>query len=295
MSKEVIANLKKQIFDLHTQVSSLKDLVSSIEFSDYTVNENSILMAIKDKSWPQAVEPALICDPNNETEKLERSRGIIEVYLDDPVKDKKVLDFGCGDGHLVAVGSEFAAKIIVGYDINSNKCWDGFKLSESQKLTTSWDEVVANAPYDFVVAFDVLDHLENDSIVDCLNKIKSVMHAQSKAYVRFHPYTSRHATHLYQNINKAFLHLFMSEDEIKQNFPEATPMKSIKITKPLATYEKYIQESGLKVVNRREVTENVEDFFTKDDKAKVIMKSLDFEFFPKFQLGLCFVDYVLKL
>ena len=72
-------------------------------------------------------------------------------------------------------------------------------------------------------------------------------------------------------------------------------MKSIKITKPLATYEKYIQESGLKVVNRREVTENVEDFFTKDDKAKVIMKSLDFEFFPKFQLGLCFVDYVLKL
>ena len=87
----------------------------------------------------------------------------------------------------------------------------------------------------------------------------------------------------------------MSEDEIKQNFPEATPMKSIKITKPLATYEKYIQESGLKVVNRREVTENVEDFFCKDDKSKVIMKHLEFDAFPKFQLSLCFVDYVLKL
>jgi 2-polyprenyl-3-methyl-5-hydroxy-6-metoxy-1,4-benzoquinol methylase len=295
MSKEVIANLKKQIFDLHTQVSSLKDLVSSIEFSDYNVNQNTILMAIRDKSWPQAVEPALICDPNNETEKLERSRGIIEVYLDDPIKDKKVLDFGCGDGHLVAVGSEFGTKTIIGYDINSNKSWEGFKLSESQKLTTSWDDVVANAPYDFVVAFDVLDHLENDSIVDCLNKIKSVMHPQSKLHIRFHPYTSRHATHLYQNVNKAFVHLFMSEDEIKQNFPEATPIKSIKITKPLATYEKNIQESGLKVVNRREITENVEDFFTKDDKARIIMKHLNFDAFPKFQLSLCFVDYVLKL
>ena len=88
MSKEVIANLKKQIFDLHTQVSNLKDFVSSLDFNNYSVDQNSILLDINSKSWPQAVEPALICDPNNETEKIERSKGIIEVYLYDSIKDK---------------------------------------------------------------------------------------------------------------------------------------------------------------------------------------------------------------
>lgn len=294
MSKEVIANLKKQIFDLHTQVSNLKDFVSSLDFNNYSVDQNSILLDINSKSWPQAVEPALICDPNNETEKIERSKGIIEVYLDDSIKDKKILDFGCGEGHLISSSAEFGPKMVVGYDVNQNKTWAGFNLNDSQKLTTTWEEVVANAPYDYVIAFDVLDHLENETPINCLKKIKSVMNTNSKLYVRFHPYTSRHATHLYQGLNKAFVHLFMTEDEIKQQYPDLKPTKCEKITRPLATYEKYIQEAGFKVLNRREVTENVEDFFANQDRSNIICKHLEFDSFPKFQLSLCFVDYVLK-
>lgn len=295
MSKDVILNLRKQINDLHSQITTLKDLVSSINFNEYTIDQNKILTNIKDNSWPLAVEPALICDPNNESEKIERSKGIIEVYLDDPIKDKKVLDFGCGEGHLIEVSKEFNPKMTVGYDIVESKNWSSFVLGQNQKLTTSWDDVVANAPYDYILAFDVLDHLENDTPVECLNKIRKVMDANSKLYVRFHPYTSRHATHLYQNVNKAFIHLFMTDDEISQEFPDAKPTKSLKITKPIASYEKFIQEAGLKIVNRRDVTENVEDFFTKPDKSAILCKQLEFNSFPKFQLGLCFVDYILKI
>lgn len=295
MSKEIIANLKKQINELHSQITNLKNLFSTINFNDYSIDQNSILLDIKDKSWPQAVEPALICDPNNESEKLERSKGIIEVYLDDSIKDKKVLDFGCGEGHLIEVGKEFSPKKIIGYDIVDSKNWASFTLGESQKITTSWDDVVANAPFDFILAFDVLDHLENETPVEALKKIKKCMDVNSKLYVRFHPYTSRHATHLYQGLNKAFIHLFMTDDEIKQEFPDLKPTKSLKITKPIATYEKFIQEAGFKVLNRREVTEHVEDFFAATDKSKIICKNLEFDTFPKYQLGLCFVDYVLKI
>lgn len=294
MSKEVISNLKKQILDLHTQVSNLKEFVNSLDFSNYIIDQNSIIMDINSKSWPQAVEPALICDPNNESEKIERSKGIIEVYLDDSIKDKKVLDFGCGEGHLISAASEFAPKTVIGYDIVQNNSWSSFKLSENQKLTTSWDDVLAHAPYDFVVAFDVFDHLENESPVACLKKIKSVMNSNSKLYVRFHPYCSRHATHLYQGLNKAFIHLFLTDEEVKQQYPDLKPTICQKVTRPLATYEKYIQESGFKVLNRREVTENVEDFFATPERSKIICKNLEFDSFPKFQLGLCFVDYVLK-
>lgn len=243
--------------------------------------------------WPDAVNKNLICDPNSNQDKIERGRGIVELMIEEDLNGLKVLDFGCGEGHCAMVSAEYGTSLSVGYDIKEDEYW---KTVEKPNLlmTTNWEQVVASGPYDTIIVFDVLDHSITENPTEVLKKINQVLKPDGKVYMRCHPWISRHATHLYHDINKAYVHLVFSENEMDSLVSDSKfSEKSIQVTRPLMTYGKHIEDAGLKIANRRDITEKVEPFFKVPLIQNRIMRNTGFTELPEFQMSLQFLDYVL--
>jgi 2-polyprenyl-3-methyl-5-hydroxy-6-metoxy-1,4-benzoquinol methylase len=251
--------------------------------------------ALNSDKWPEAVNPNLICDPASDTDKLERGRGIIELMIEEDLKGLKFLDYGCGEGHTPFLATEYSTEMSVGYDPKRQDQWTKFEAKPNFLLTDNFEEIQQHAPYDIIVLFDVIDHVKAESPEALLGKVKSLLKDDGKVYMRCHPLTSRHATHLYHELNKAFVHLVFTPEEIQQLVPNAKYVEeSIGVKYPLRTYHGYLDAVGLNSVNRRDITEKVEPFFKIPKIAERIIQQGNFSEFPEFQMSLQFVDFVLK-
>jgi 2-polyprenyl-3-methyl-5-hydroxy-6-metoxy-1,4-benzoquinol methylase len=286
----------------------VKRATAPVPAADPVVGEGSELdsfdklrEALNSPKWPDAVNKNLVCDPSSERDKVERGRGILELMIEEDLNELKVLDAGCGEGHCAFLAHEFGTKLSVGYDIKSYPTWDKFfvgkdkGLQEKVMFTQDFDRVIANAPYDVVMVFDVIDHIEKEDPATFLTKVAKQLAPSGKLYLRLHPWTSRHGTHLYHDLNKAFVHLVFTEEELRQLIPYSKYEEpSIKVCTPINTYENIIKQSGLKIVRRREIQEKVEPFFKIPKIAERIQRTTKFDKFPEYQLGMQFIDYILQ-
>ena len=257
--------------------------------------------ALMSPKWPEAVNKNLVCDPTSDRDKNERGRGILELMIEEDLNGLKFADLGCGDGHCAFLAQEFGAKLSVGYDIKQYPSWTKFFEGKDPELlnkvvfTQDFDVVSNKGPYDIILLFDVLDHIDKEEPTVLLTKAASVLSDTGKIYMRTHPWTSRHATHLYHELNKAFIHLVFTEEELRQIVPYSKYEEpSIKIASPISSYENMIKQAKLKIVHRREIQEKVEPFFKIPKIAERITKNTKHDKFPEFQLGLQFIDYVIQ-
>jgi 2-polyprenyl-3-methyl-5-hydroxy-6-metoxy-1,4-benzoquinol methylase len=263
-----------------------------------TLNEDldtfeKLKKALESERWVEAVNPNLVIDLNSDFDKVERGRGIIELMIEENLKGLNFLDFGCGEGFSTNYAAEIGANIAVGYDV-ANKKWDNFVSKDNMAFTTSFDDVVNKGPYDVVIAYDVIDHPINEHPLDLVKKMASVLKPDGKIYLRTHPFTSRHATHLYYDLNKSYLHLVFREDELKQLVPASKEqLNNFGVIYPLKTYKGYFGEAGLKVLNERMIKDQVEPFFKIPKVAERIMERLKVNQFPEFQLSIQFIDFCL--
>jgi len=252
-------------------------------------------MSVKDillsNQWPEAVNPLLICNISDESDKLERAEGILEFFINDDLQSKKFLDFGCGEGHLTKIASQKRTKISWGYDITES--W------AAGNLTTNWDQIKQDAPFDIICLYDVVDHIEIETVDDIMKKLREVSNVDTKIYIRCHPWCGRHAGHLYDQINKAFVHVVFTEEELKDM--GYTTTKITKIIHPITTYEGWF-EPHFKIAKRDILTTPVEPFFKNNDliKNRIVSHwkgSGDpvARQWPDFQLRQSFLDYILNL
>lgn len=168
--------------------------------------------------------------------------------LSAPLKDKNVLDFGSCDGalsQLVAV--RLRAKQVVSYDVNLCR---HSSLSDPSVINTDNLKLVQQmAPYDAILANDVIDHLANPS--HWLRTMRGlVREGDGRVFLRCHPYTSRNGTHIGEQLNRSHLHLVFTEQEL------ATFGISGRFTQRILdaqkTYRSMFEDSGFKVVRERE-------------------------------------------
>lgn len=246
---------------------------------------------LKSNQWPAAVPDDLICS-ETDAEKEERAKGILSMTALS-LAGKKFLDFGCGEGHLVKVAAG-TTKLAVGYDIVSagGLTWeDGDPL-----LTTDFEKVKAQGPFDCVLLHDVLDHCENP--VAALKQVASVCSASTEIHVRCHPFVARHGSHLYKQINKAWVGLIFTASEL-----ESLGYKPTEFVKPVLfpvnTYKQWFNEAGLRVVQEDMVRGDVEPFFSTHPIIRTRLINLFRPFtnssdFPSWQISQHFDDFILR-
>lgn len=261
--------------------------------------ESYIPYLLNDSRWPSAVDPLLIADPTSEPDKLSRAHAILNMVVTDPItKNTRFLDFGCGEGHIVHSASE-KAEFSAGYDIKSHE-WN-FPKADNMVLTTNFEDVAKHAPYSTVLIYDVLDHVASEEeAIKCLSMVNSILADNGRVFLRCHPWCSRHGTHLYQKLNRAYVHMCLDEVALKNLGYEGLP--TLKIIHPLQTYNKWIVEAGLKAINNTVVREVVEPFFQEAVIANLIKAHWKTSYdenlssgrrFPYFQCEQQFVDYIL--
>lgn len=292
-----LLNLKKALNEepqevtAQSQMTPMTPMSQQIEQTEDYDSFESLKSAVHSDKWPSAVNPNLICDPNSSQDKEERARGIIELMIEQDLKGTKFLDYGCADGAVVNLSKEYETELSVGYDL-AQRNW----IQVTGAFNTyDFEQVKANGPYDVILLFDVIDHLQSETPVQVLSKVKDLLKDDGRIYMRCHPITSRHATHLYHEMNKAYLHLVFTPEELKQVVPSSSHEETNNGPKfPIMGYNNYIKEVGLKVVNRRDLTEKVESFFKIPKIADRICKTLGSDSFPDFQMSLQFIDFVLS-
>jgi len=255
--------------------------------SEYEKTLEDVRDLIKNKNWPQAIDPELICD-NDEKTKY-RANGILDVLVCEPIINKKILDFGCGEGHIIPASKSRDAALILGYDIDESK----YKF-DSDNFTSNFKNVIERGPYDIIILHDVLDHATDISPGQILNQCKNVVSNDGRIYIRNHPWCARHGGHLYLNKNLSFLHLILDEFELMR--VEGLQVEhNQKVTMPLETYRKWIAEAGLIIKHEMTLKTEVEDFFLNPSAIRERLNKhwVDSDSIKNF-MEIDFVEYVLE-
>lgn len=270
------------------EFNSIIDSQSDAYLTAYFRLPSNPIDILLSKFWPRAVYDQLIV--NTEDQAIRRAKSIISTYCHINSKSR-FLDFGCGESRCVEYANE-VAKISVGYDITRHTSW------KDDLNTTDWAKIIINSPFDIILLYDVIDHVSEDKIDECMQLIKSVSTEDTIIKIRCHPWTSPHGGHTYEKINKAFAHLFLHEDDLEKY--QTCYVR--KLTDPIKSYEQLFEKHGLQVVDKRiHATDwgldDSLDFFNEHDMINHL-RSMGIQVAKdctKSDLNISFVDYDLRV
>lgn len=241
---DVIANDASglaQLQELHRKHGG-HHLAVTLQLPDTT---EAVLDLMQTRLWPDAVPSSMIV--RDDQGKKIRAMSVVSSFVGQPLNGKRFLDFGCEEGHCVVEAAKHGATAM-GYDVVRSPAW-------GDNCTDSLEAVDAAAPFDVILAYDVLDHIaDNKTRFQMLKRLRQWLAPGGKIYVRCHPFTSRHGTHLYYTLNKAYAHLVLPKGH-DGGVPTA------EILAPVATYTKWFQDSGLNVAKQVFTRQDPEPFF----------------------------------
>jgi SAM-dependent methyltransferase len=140
----------------------------------------------------------------------------------------------------------------------------------------------ANTSFDVVLLYDTLDHITDQ--VNYLKDIAQKTSEQGRIYVRCHPWSSRHGTHLYHQKNKAFLHLFLTSDELASLNLIEKPTFHAEVS---STYQRWFKDAGLKVLSTEIIETPVEPIFSQLIARGILDNNKE--------MNISFVDYILSV
>lgn len=272
--KESLELLKRSregefLWQLHLLKEEVQDLKTHLrryglqEASKYENELKALKEELTSDRWPAAVEEEMVC--LTEEQIRLRAEGILNIVVGEDLANRTFLDFGCGSGHVAALAQERGATV-VGYDIDRSR----WKL-ESPILTDDFEEVRKRGSYEIILLHDVLDHIQGVDPITALQQIRSVMNRESRIYVRNHPWCSRHGGHVYEDINKAFVHLVFDDVELTRVCGcQAT--HNVKVSRPLDTYRHWFSAANLEIKSEIAIRREVEKFFLEPTHAAQRLK-----------------------
>lgn len=203
--------------------------------------------------WPEAVPSFLANKEPSKQDQVNRANAVLDMMLDRNVEGLSFLDYGCGEGWITQEIINRGVGESWGFDLVGHDRWSEL---DGPMMTTKPDQLRAGH-FDIIMLYDVLDHAEDPMAV--MTHVNKLLRRDGVAYVRCHPWTSKHATHLYkQGVNKAYLHLFLKWHEIA-DLIQGDPMFTRMEKNPVEAYHWWFNSFDVK--KERMVREPVSDFF----------------------------------
>jgi hypothetical protein len=231
--------------------------------------------------WPDAVPGFLISNPTP-AGILKRARAVLNMCDLTNLEGRHFLDFGCGDASIVKEAMERRAASSTGFDIVEDwKEEDGILLTTNYKL-------LKQGHYDTILLYDVLDHSRNP--VQVLQQIRELVSDRGEVKVRCHPFTSKHANHVYRTFNKAYSHFFLSSEALKDHDP--LPVYRMTGVVPTEQYKKWFNENGFEVRKETIDRQSPDPVCLKNIPRGEIKAIINHEDYQKI-LEIQFVDYTL--
>ena len=209
-----------------------------------------------DQEWPLAVDPKYII--YTEDQKIERASRILRVYIQESLHGKCFLDWG-NDEYVIAETSKIAKHVC------------GYRHDLDEK-------------FDIILLYDVIDHLKDEEQIDnVISEIIRLSHQGTTIHLRCHPWTSRHATHGYYELNKAFAHFFTKLGK-----------DTIKIIRPIEYYKKLFNRFSM--IEYKQHIYSLEPFFLAQPFVDIFETILDGDAeWQKYYLSVQFIDYKLRI
>lgn len=262
--------------------------IEKVEIEEPIVNrQNYIDNLMSMDSWPEIMPQHLIVTPNDEDQK-HRASSVLDMILNESIEGLNCLDYGCGEGWITKEFKKRGAKEAVGYDLQKDEKWESFTGID---FVTSVNDL-PKKHFDIILLYDVLDHCVDTESV--MNNILMLLKDTGVVYVRCHPWTSKHATHLIkQGLNKAYIHMFLSWSEI-ESLTGKKPVFTRKEKDPMRSYMWWFRD--FKVEKQTKITEPVSDFFKNKEIKDMLSKEQDVSNIEEFlkNMSLQFVDFKLR-
>ncbi len=246
---EHVTHFLRQLLDEEKRITPppATEIERLSEFTD-------LRLMTKSDIWPDAIDPELIGGDSAE-DKANRAEGILRDFVKIDLTGKRFLDYGCGDGFVAAAAAaNHGTALSVGYDPVATGWESHPPMPHKLTLTTH----LADNEFDVVLLHDVLDHASDP--LELLQQAKLSKKLDGKIFVRCHPWASRHGTHLYRKLNKAYLQLVFTESELI-----AMGYKGEKVIRPLdpvSQYRRLFAEMDLQIVEESTISQPVDAFFT---------------------------------
>lgn len=214
----------------------IKDLKIKIDDS-----RRDILLKIFDSElWPESIsQSAIVSTPEA---RRKRASTILTQFIKTSLTGIKFLDYGCGDGDCASAAFDYGAEGF-GYDIAKSNEWKNQKGFFSDNI----DDIIKKGPYDVIMLYDVVDHMIGSDTRDSFETLNKLLKPSSIIYMRCHPYSSRHGSHLYKTLNKAYAHLFLTEKEITDRGGKSE--KTFQIINPDVVYKAMFNYSDLSITS----------------------------------------------
>lgn len=277
--------LKNEIYEIKAQLSTISDQLEKLgldKIDKYELQMNFIKNKIQ-KEWPIAIDHDYF-----NIDKKTRAESIVDMVIMEHLQGIKFLDYKCDTGHIAKEASNRGTTLSVGYDDTQE--WE-FSNSENLFYTCNFEDVRQKGPFDVVLLYDVLDHAINPE--DVLSKVKQVLSNKGRIYVRCHPWCSRHGGHLHEEINKAYLHLILNEDELIR-LGGYKIKKTNKLFRPIQTYHKWFETVGLSIQNELVIESEPESFFFENAPILDRLQNHWKTDAIKPYISIDFVDYILE-
>jgi SAM-dependent methyltransferase len=141
--------------------------------------------------------------------------GLYDRYID--LRESTVLDAGCGLGGRTVFYARQGCKRVVGLDIDENHIRYSNAFATKQQVPNvefrlgGLDALPFEAgTFDVIFLNDVVEHIDRSLLLPVFTECKRVLKATGRICIDFPPWTSHHASHLYDYIHIPWCQLIFS-------------------------------------------------------------------------------------
>ncbi|MBN2093080.1 class I SAM-dependent methyltransferase, partial [candidate division KSB1 bacterium] len=140
-------------------------------------------------------------------------------YLE--LKDKEILDAGCGYGGKTIYYAEQGGKHVIGVDLDEKHINYALEYAAKKNFPNVEFKVanLANLPFesdkfDVILLNDVVEHIKRPILIDVLKECKRVLKKGGRIFIEFPPWTSAFAAHLYDYIDIPWCQFLFSTETL---------------------------------------------------------------------------------